>query len=150
MRFRGLLLSLTESRAVMNEVDAWCRRTGTNYRRLIVAAGLTCSIRSDVRKRQRKLTTMTAKKLRRTMQQYGAGISREQHKAHLDACGDRVTLRRAHGALSVQVQRQVREHVEALRVDRTPCPRCGVRADIGCEHSRRDFERRGGARIITA
>lgn len=30
-----------------------------------------------------------------------------------------------------------RERALANVVDRTPCPRCGTRADFGCKHSRR-------------
>lgn len=144
MRFKGLLLSHAESRKVVAEVDAWCRRTGTNYNKLIVAAGVAPSLRSDVRCRGRKLTTMTAQKLRRTMLQFGAGISRAQHKEHLG-------LRREQESLRIAVQRQVREHVESLRVDRTPCSNCGVRADMhrefGCG---RNFERQSMTRIIHA
>ena len=29
-----------------------------------------------------------------------------------------------------------RAEIEARRVDRTPCWRCGVRGDVGCEHQR--------------
>lgn len=131
MRFRGLLLTTGQSLAVMVEVDAWCRRTGTNYNRLIVAAGVAPSLRSDVRCRGRKLTKMTAQKLRRTMRQFASGISRQQHKEHLGE---------ERRELAQQIEKQVRQIAAVMTIDRTPCPRCGVRADIGCEHTRR-FER---------
>ncbi len=45
------------------------------------------------------------------------------HKAR---CGNRWTVR--HNA-------EIDDEALPARVDRDPCPRCGVRADIGCRHS---------------
>jgi hypothetical protein len=135
MRFEGMLLTEIESRAVIAEVNAWCRRTGTNYNKLVTAAGVNVSTRSSVMHRNRRLTTMTADRLRATMRKHKHGISKGEHRER--------TTQAEIAAYERQSRKARREFPQAdlPRVDRTPCSRCGVRADIGCEHSHRDFER---------
>ena len=81
---------------------------------------------------------MTADRLRATMRQYRHGISKDDHKARLG------TTRVTAGQI-IRAQRSFEgETIEALRVDRTPCPRCGIRADIGCAHSALSAKAAGG------
>jgi|GEM_PF-6336457 len=123
MRHEHLLMSETESAKVIDKVDAWCRRTGTNYNKLVIAARVAVSTRSAVRRRRRRLTLETANRLLRTMQGYPQGITKGEHKLRLSTA--RLVV-----------------HVAELppRVDRTPCGYCGARRDIGCVHWDR-FER---------
>lgn len=117
-RFRDALLSEQESRTVIDDVTAWCRRTGTNYNKLVTAARVAPSTRSLVRRQKRRLTLETANRLRSTMLRYPQGISKAEHKSRLEQRRTAVTV----------------ERIPPRIVDRTPCPRCGVRADIGCRH----------------
>lgn len=125
MRHEHLLLSEGESLAVIEEVNAWCRRTGTNYNKLVTAARVAVSTRSAVRKRRRRLMRETAARLVATMSANPQGISKREHKGRLSA---------ARAAFVPPAP--------LVRVDRSPCPKCGARRDIGCEHWER-FERLG-------
>ena len=130
MRFKGCLLTRAESLELMDKVDTWCRKTATNYNRLVTAAGVNVSIRHHVRKKDRRLTRATATLLRKAMRENPGGIAWQDHKARV--AGQRRELR-------AEISRQVRAEVIQMnvqRVDRTPCPRCGVRADVGCKHTR--------------
>lgn len=129
MRHEQHLLSEAESRKVIDEVNAWCRRTGTNYNKLVTAARVHVSTRHAVRFRSRRLTIATAQKLRETMSSRPHGIDKDDHKA-------RVQL------IARQVVETQRAEVAAvpLHVDRSPCPSCGSRRDLGCVHWER-FER---------
>ena len=130
MRHEQHLLTQAESIGVIDEVNSWIRRTGTNYLRLITAAGVAPSTRSAVRIRQRRLTIHTADKLRAAMTAHPHGIARGEHKA-------RVRLA-AQTTLERQRAKQTRDFpAAAVVVDRTPCPRCGIRRDLGCVHSGR-------------
>lgn len=120
------LLSEDESRRVIEEVNAWCRRTGTNYNKLVTAARVNESTRYYVRTRRRRLTNDTAAKLRTAMRANPQGISKGEHKARV----------RAASAEKLERQRTIRlrDFPAPTVPDRTPCPRCGVRRDVGCTH----------------
>lgn len=123
LRHEHFLLSEADSRRVIGEVDAWCRRTGTNYNKLVTAARVAVSTRSAVRQRQRRLTIETASRLRTTMAAHPQGIGKAEHKARLS-----------------QARQAFRPVEMPQRVDRSPCPNCGTRRDVGCVHWAR-FER---------
>jgi hypothetical protein len=118
-RYRGVLLTEAESLAIVDEINRWCRKTGTNYNKLVIAAGVNVSTRSSVRHRQRRLTIDVARRLQATMSSYPQGITKAEHKAR---------LRKMYQPIP-------REEIESRRVNREPCPKCGTRADIGCKHS---------------
>lgn len=126
MRHEQHLLSQADSIGVIDEINLWIRRTGTNYNRLITAAGVAPSTRSAVRIRQRRLTIDTADKLRAAMSAHPQGIARGEHKV-------RVRLA-AQQTLDRQRAKHCRDYPAAATVDRTPCPRCGIRRDVGCVH----------------
>ena len=126
MRHERLLLTIDESRELITEINRWCRKTGTNYNRLVIAAGVRPSLRSSVR-RGTRLTITTAQVIRSTMAQNPLGIDRDDHKR-------RVKRRARDQVLRQQQREQAAFPAEPIRVDRTPCPRCGVRKDIGCRH----------------
>lgn len=125
MRHEKFLLTHLESASLIAEVNRWIRRTGTNYNRLITAANVAPSVRSAVKHRKRRLTIQVADRLRRAMRLHPDGIPRGEHKRRVERRG-RERLRR-------QQQRR-RITFAAVRVDRTPCSRCGARRDIGCKH----------------
>jgi len=118
MRHEQHLLSEAESARVIDEVNAWCRRTGTNYLKLVTAARVAPSTRSAVRHRRRKLTIYTAAKLRGAMAANPNGISKGEHKARLSRA-------RAEA---------VRTIVLPPRVDSRTCDLCGARRAVGCRH----------------
>ncbi|ALJ15347.1 hypothetical protein ATM17_21510 [Sphingopyxis macrogoltabida] len=127
MRHEQHLLSEAESRQVIDDVDAWLRRTGTNYNRLITAARVNASTRHCVRIKHRRLTIDTAHRLRDAMQAHPRGIGKGEHKARV----------RAAAAEQLERQRAKRRRdfpALPITVDRSPCPRCGVRRDLGCDH----------------
>ncbi len=125
MRHEHLLLSETESRKVIDEVNAWCRRTGTNYNKLVTAARVAPCIRSVVRDRGRRMSIDTAGKLRSAMRANPHGISRDDHRARV-----RIVARET---LDRQRQKYRREY-PARPVDQSTCSICGARLAIGCEH----------------
>lgn len=126
MRHERLLLTIEESRDLITEINRWCRKTGTNYNRLVIAAGVRPSLRSSVR-RGTRLTITTAQVIRTTMNQNPTGIDKDDHK--------RMIVRRTRERVNRVKQKTQEGYPAALvRVDRTPCPRCGVRKDIGCKH----------------
>jgi len=132
MRHEHLLLSESESRAVIAEVDSWCRRTGSNYNRLVTAARVAVSTRSAVKHRNRRLTLETASRLRSTMSGNPHGIGKHEHKARL-----------------LRVREAFVPPPPLIRVDRSPCPKCGARRDFGCEHWAR-FERQTSISMVRA
>ncbi len=126
MRHERLLLTIEESLQVVSEINRWCRRTGTNYNRFVTAAGVRPSLRSSVR-RGTRLTITTAEIVRSTMAEYPRGIEWQEHKR-------RVKRRASERLNRVQQRERIEFPAVLIRVDRTPCPRCGVRKDIGCKH----------------
>ena len=121
------LLTEDESRMVIDEVNSWCRRTGTNYNKLVTAARVNETTRYAVRIRRRRLTSDTATRLRTAMRANPQGITKGDHKVRV----------RAATAEKLERQRSKRRRdfpAEAVRVDRSPCPKCGARRDLGCEH----------------
>lgn len=113
MRHEHLLLSEDESRKVIDEVNAWCRRTGTNYNKLVTAARVNASTRGWVRTGRSRLSHITAAKLREAMRANPHGISKREHKARLANMRARFT----------------RPPAPPPPVDRTPCWKCGVPMD---------------------
>lgn len=127
MRHERFLLSSMESEQLIRAVQSYLHNTGTNYNRLVTAAGVNPSVRTDVKKRGKRLTMKTADKLRAAMRQNPNGIPKDQHK--------RTVIRRTRERINrVKQKTQQAYPAQPLRVDRTPCPRCGVRKDIGCKH----------------
>lgn len=126
MRNEEFLLTVEQSRQVIAEVNRWIRRTGTNYNRLVTAARVNPSIRSDVRHRGRRLTIETGRRLERAMKLNPGGIKRDDHK------------RRVREQAAEMLQRQ-RERIKAdypaapPKMESRMCPRCGARAGM-CEH----------------
>lgn len=109
------LLSPEDALNLMAAVDAWCRRTGTNYLKLVNAARIPPSTRSSVKHGKRRLTVILAARITAAMTANPRGISKEEHKMN-----SRRPVRAA--------------RVMPVIVDRSPCPRCGTRKDFGCKH----------------
>lgn len=126
MRHERLLLTIDESLDVITEINSWCRRTGTNYNRFVTAAGVRPSLRSSVR-RGTRLTITTVEIIRKTMRDNPRGIDRDEHKRRVK-CRATEQLRRQ------QQRDRIIHPAMPIRVDRSPCPRCGTRKDHGCEH----------------
>ena len=127
MRHEHCLLTDEESRKVIDEVNAWCRRTGTNYNKLVIAARVAPCTRSFVRHRGRRMTIFTAAKLRGAMKANPHGIGKGEHKARVRiAAKDIVERQRA--------KRRTDYPAEGMRVDHSTCPKCGARRAHGCEH----------------
>lgn len=127
MRGDNSLLSNDESSRVIDEVNAWCRRTGSNYNKLVTAARVNESTRYCVMMRGRRLTTKTAIRLRSAMHAHPFGITKTEHKVRV----------RAVSAEKLERQRSKRRRdfpAQPVPVDRTPCGKCGVRRDVGCSH----------------
>jgi hypothetical protein len=110
------LLTAEQAKALLAEMDRWCRRTGTNYHRLATAARVAPNTRAMIRQGKRRPTIKVADRIRVAMAKNPRGIDREKHLAN---------------RLSPQAEPRV---MPPRIVDRSPCPRCGVRADIGCAH----------------
>lgn len=124
MRHEAFLMSEAESLAIIEQVNAWCRRTGSSYNKLVTAARVAPCTRSHVRMGKRRLTHQVAARLTATMQANPHGIAKDEHKRRVREVEARALAR-------VLYQRRT----EPPRVvDRSPCPRCGVRRDIGCQH----------------
>jgi hypothetical protein len=111
------LLSPDAALQLMAIVDRWCRRTGTNYHRLVTAARVPPNTRAGVRQGKRRLTFTLAQRLTDTMEKNPYGITKQQHLVN------RLT------PAAPFIHQVIPEPV-----DRSPCPRCGVRKDIGCKH----------------
>lgn len=126
MRFKDCLLSQAESMVLIDQVDAWCRRTSTNYNRLVIAAGVNVSTRSSVRHRGRCLTFTVAARLRVAMKNHPRGITLAEH---------RTRTTRAEVSAFERTMLRITAELPPPRIDRTPCGKCGVRADIGCKHT---------------
>ena len=113
MRHDHLLLSEEESRRVIDEVNGWCRRTGTNYNKLVTAARVNPSTRGWVRSGRSRLTFTTAAKLREAMRANPHGISKGEHKTRLANYRARVAP----------------PPPAPPPVDRSPCWKCGIPMD---------------------
>lgn len=124
MRHEAFLMSEAQSREIIDQVNAWCRRTGTSYNKLITAARVAPCTRSHVRMGKRRLTHQIAARLIATMQSNPYGIAKDDHKRRVREVEAR--------ALTRVITRRMAEPPRI--VDRTPCPRCGTRRDIGCRH----------------
>lgn len=127
MRHEQHLLSEDESRKVIDEVNSWCRRTGTNYNKLVTAARVAPCIRSSVRFHGARMSHATADKIRTAMRANPHGIAKHEHKARVREV--------AHGIVARQRMKHSRNFPAARPViDRTECPRCGALRNHGCEH----------------
>lgn len=122
IRFEGCLLSAEESRALIDEMDRWCRKTGTNYNKLVVVARVAPSIRSMVRFRSARVTFDVAARLQSTMQRYRGGITRDEYGKLPKpwGCTPRVVT--------------IVPKPEPIRVSTETCRRCGAR-EGNCEHT---------------
>jgi hypothetical protein len=120
MRYDGCLLTEAESRSLIDEVDRWCHRTGTNYNKLVVAAGVGATTRHKVRIKGQRITMAVAAKLRQAMRQNRNGISREDYRAIPKPWRREVPL--------------VIVRPEPMRVSHETCRRCGARSGR-CEHT---------------
>lgn len=110
------LLTADEAKALLAEMERWIRRTGTNYFRLTTAARVPPNTRSMIRQGKRRPTVKIAIRIRAAMSDNPRGIDRDRHLAN-------------RLAPSSEPRR-----VPAPIADRSPCPRCGTRGDIGCKH----------------
>lgn len=123
MRHEQHLLSEVESARVIDEINAWCRRTGTNYNKLITAARVNTSLRYCVLFRGCKMREDTAARLRGAMSANPRGIEKGEHRSRVRANAVRLATR------------QQDERSRLTRpVDRSPCPYCETRRDLGCRH----------------
>ncbi len=126
----GELLTREQSLAVIAEVDRWCRKTGTNYNKLVIVAQVPVSTRHKVRRYEQRLTPRIANRLRETMAKYRHGISRDVYR------GIRKPWECEQTELAPAPTRVVRER----------CWKCEM--PVGeCVHTRR-FEREGEMRRI--
>lgn len=111
------LLTADEAKALLADMERWIRRTGTNYFRLTTAARVPPNTRSMIRQGKRRVTKKVAARIRSAMRANETGIEWEKHihNRKLSASPEPI-------------------YVPAPIADRSPCPRCGVRGDIGCKH----------------
>lgn len=114
MRHDHLLLTDEDSRRVIDEVNAWCRRTGTNYNKLVTAARVNPSTRGWVRNGRSRLTIATAAKLREAMRANPRGIEKGEHKTRLANYRAMFTA----------------PPPPPPPIDRSPCIKCGTRMDL--------------------
>lgn len=116
MRFTDAdLLTHEQATALLGEMERWCRRTGTNYFRLVTAARVPPNTRAAIRQRKRRITIKLANQIRTAMRNNRQGISKEQHMKN-------------------RLAPPPPPPPPPVVIDRTPCRFCGVRADIGCAH----------------
>lgn len=109
------LLTHEEGRELLTQIESWCRRTGTNYFRLVTAARVPPNTRSMIRQGKRRLTIILANRLTVAMTQNPHGISKERHQR-------------------LRIPVVIARPMPTPAPDRSPCPRCGTRKDIGCKH----------------
>lgn len=126
MRYEGCLLTEAESSTLIDEVDCWCRSTGSNYNKLVTAAGVATTTRHKVRMKGQRVTFDVATKLRAAMERYRFGIPRDDHKKRVAS----IRLRNLASPKYLTA-----DEIQRRQVNREPCGKCGVRADIGCKHS---------------
>jgi len=127
MRHEHRLLSHAKTVKLIEDIGAWCKRTGTNYSKLMFAARVTVSTRSAVRLRRRRLTIETADKLRGAMADFPNGITKAQHKAN--------RLASDHERWERQRAKLVRDGEPEIVGDaNAECPLCGARRSQGCSH----------------
>ncbi|MES2782939.1 MAG: hypothetical protein V4657_09090 [Pseudomonadota bacterium] len=75
-----IALSVEDSKALIDEVDRWCRRTGTNYNKLVVTAGVGVTTRHKVRMKGQAVSVVVAARLRHTMHKNRHGITKKKYK----------------------------------------------------------------------
>lgn len=117
---------------LLAEIDAYCERTGTPAARVGKLAFNHFGFVALLRKRG-WLTDESAAVIRQLIATYPDGIAEtELHQRTLLECMSPRARRRAREALAASVEKDAAD--AAPRVHRDPCPRCAVRADIGCKH----------------
>lgn len=122
MRYEGCLLTIEDSRRLIDDVDRWCRRTGTNYNKLVVVARVGVTTRHKVRIKGQRVTFAVAARLRNAMLDYPRGISRDEYrKKPKPWSGGRIL--------------PITPKPEPIRVSSATCSRCGAR-EGNCEHTR--------------
>lgn len=110
------LLTPDEALSLLADMERWIRRTGTNYFRLTTAARVPPNTRSMIRQGKRRPTVKVADRIRAAMSANPRGIDRDKHLENRLAPSSEPRC------------------IPAPIADRSPCPRCGVRGDIGCKH----------------
>ena len=121
MRYEGCLLTEDQSRALIDDVDLWCRRTGTNYNKLVIAAGVGVTTRHKVRMKGQRITLKVAARLRDAMRKHGSGISREEYRS-------------VEKPWRREVKILASDFVGLTRASSEICHRCGSRYGR-CEHT---------------
>lgn len=109
------LLTHDQAKKLLVDMERWCRRTGTNYFRLVTAARVPPNTRAAIRQRKRRITIKLANQIKTAMRKNPNGISKESH-------------------LRNRLAPPPPPPPAPIVIDRTPCPFCGIRADIGCKH----------------
>lgn len=112
---------------ILIEVDRYLRRTGMGPTMLgKLAVNDTTLV--DKMRCGRQLQQRTADRVRAFMERHPDGVKMPRP----------IAMRRASSPIRKQLRDRVTPAAVALppRVERTPCPNCGVRGDIGCEHGR--------------
>lgn len=132
-----MIYNRTEAaKALLCEVDAWCARTATPPTSVGHVLFLHPGFVGLLRKR---LTLSEGKE--RDARQFLAdhpngwrGDLPETHSngVHKRARSSKIRLERG----PIQRVTPSEDQLNERRIDRDPCPRCGVRADFGCAHSR--------------
>ena len=127
------------ARALLGEIEAWCARTetpeGSIGHLLFLHPGFVGLLRKRLTVSEEKEETVRAFLAAHPMGWRGvlplthANGTRPVYRASSPAGRQRAT--------EAATRQATKEAAEAMpRVHRDPCPRCGVRADIGCEHAR--------------
>lgn len=113
---------------LLSDMQHWCSSTGTPPN----SVGHVLFLHPGFFGLLRKRLTVTEEKeeaVREFMASYPNGWRGLLPQMHANIAG-----RRAAGLSSADTGRRFTD--DQPRVDRDPCPRCGVRHDIGCGHSR--------------
>lgn len=122
-----------EATALLADIEEWCRKTGTAEtaigHKLFLHPGFVGLLR-------KRLTVSPEKEeaVRNFLTEHPFGWSGTLPLTH--ANGTRPVYR----ASSPRARQRIAEepHLTPVQiVDRTPCPRCGIRSDVGCKHQAR-------------
>jgi hypothetical protein len=107
------VLTREQSAQLLADLEDWCRKTGTSYTRLVTFARVPPSTRSRIRRGLCGITHDLANRMRTVMRDHPQGILKTEKPSYCI----------------------IQHKPDPTPIpDRSPCPRCGVRADIGCSH----------------
>jgi hypothetical protein len=120
--------------ALLSDIEKWCRRTSTPENSIGHVLFLHPGFVGLLRLR-RTLSEEKEAEVRSFLSDNPSGWRGELPKTH--ANGTRPVKRPQRGGAvdRVSAAHLSEEEIAARRVDRTVCPRCGVRSDFGCNHS---------------